>query len=254
MKVLIAVFITLVAVVHGETRRRFLKTKILHEKYDFVEIKVLDMYIEILDISIEVLDISIEVLDISIEALDISIVVLYISIEVLDISIEVLDIFIEVLDISIEVLDVSIEVLDMSQVEALGLPFQGATIVKKMLLSDFCLCSMVKRVFLCMLKCGWVVGVVFVYGLKYQVSWVEDAATAVSGERPIKLYDDQGYAALRKAQRGNEDTSTVQPIATINLYHPGAYRGPWVQSETMAIIAAIFVYYYALTQKTRLMA
>lgn len=23
-----------------------------------------------------------------------------------------------------------------------------------------------------------------------------------------------------KAQRGNEDTSSVQPIATINLYHP----------------------------------
>lgn len=33
---------------------------------------------------------------------------------------------------------------------------------------------------------------------RLQVSWVEDVATAVSGERPIKLYDEQGYAALRK--------------------------------------------------------
>ncbi|KAK7086484.1 SWI/SNF and RSC complex subunit Ssr4, partial [Halocaridina rubra] len=64
-------------------------------------------------------------------------------------------------------------------------------------------------------------------GVKYQVSWVEDVATAGAGERPIKLYDEAGYAALRKAQRGNEDTASVQPIATINLYHPrsmGAIR------------------------------
>ncbi|MPC22584.1 Translocon-associated protein subunit delta [Portunus trituberculatus] len=120
-----------------------------------------------------------------------------------------------------------------AQVDAVGFTSQDATIVTKIAyIADFTLsCS---------------------NGAK--VSWVEDVATAVSGERPIKLYDDQGYAALRKAQRGNEDTSTVQPIAVINLYHPGAYRGPWIQSETMAILAAIFIYYYALTQKTRLMA
>lgn len=145
-----------------------------------------------------------------------------------------------------------------AQVEAVGFTSQDATIVTKIAyIADFTLsCSNgAKDISLYAETVDGIVGVArSVDGLKYQVSWVEDAATAVSGERPIKLYDDQGYAALRKAQRGNEDTSTVQPIATINLYHPGAYRGPWVQSETMAIIAAIFVYYYALTQKTRLMA
>ena len=33
-----------------------------------------------------------------------------------------------------------------------------------------------------------------------QVSWVEDVATAGSGERPIKLYDEAGYAAFKKGR------------------------------------------------------
>ncbi|KAG0726578.1 Translocon-associated protein subunit delta [Chionoecetes opilio] len=145
-----------------------------------------------------------------------------------------------------------------AQVDSVGFTSQDATIVTKIAyISDFTLsCSNgAKDVSLYAETVDGIVSVPrSVDGVKYQVSWVEDVATAVSGERPIKLYDDQGYAALRKAQRGNEDTSSVQPIAVINLYHPGAYRGPWIQSETMAILAAIFIYYYALTQKTRLMA
>lgn len=31
-----------------------------------------------------------------------------------------------------------------------------------------------------------------------QVSWIEDVSAAASGDHPIKLYDEQGYAALRK--------------------------------------------------------
>ncbi|KAG7167672.1 translocon-associated protein subunit delta-like [Homarus americanus] len=145
-----------------------------------------------------------------------------------------------------------------AQVEAVGFTSQDATIVTKIAyIADFTLsCSNgAKDISLYAETVDGIVGVArSVDGVKYQVSWVEDVATASSGERPIKLYDEQGYASLRKAQRGSEDTSSVQAIATINLYHPGAYRGPWVQSETMAILAAIFIYYYALTQKTRLMA
>ncbi|XP_071532063.1 translocon-associated protein subunit delta isoform X1 [Panulirus ornatus] len=145
-----------------------------------------------------------------------------------------------------------------AQVDAVGFTSLDATIVTKIAyIADFTLsCSNgAKDVSLYAETIDGIVGIArSVDGVKYQVSWVEDVAYAVSGERPIKLYDEQGYAALRKAQRGNEDTSSVLPIATINLYHPGAYRGPWVQSETMAILAAIFIYYYALTQKNKLMA
>merc|ERR1712002_846530 len=150
------------------------------------------------------------------------------------------------------------ETCEGAQVEAVGFTSEDATLVTKIAyIADFTLsCSNgAKDVSLYAETFDGIVGVArSVDGVKYQVSWVEDVATAGSGERPIKLFDEAGYAALRKAQRGNEDTATVQPIATINLYHPGAYRGPWVQSETMAIIAAVFIYYYALSQKNKLMA
>lgn len=38
------------------------------------------------------------------------------------------------------------------------------------------------------------------------------------------------------------------------LTFQGAYKGPWVQSETMAIIFAILIYYYAFTLKAKLVA
>lgn len=36
----------------------------------------------------------------------------------------------------------------------------------------------------------------------------------------MTLYDEDGYAALRKAQRNNEDIEKVPKFATIDLYHP----------------------------------
>lgn len=86
-------------------------------------------------------------------------------------------------------------------------------------------------------------------GIRYQVSWVEDLATAPSGVQNVKLYDEQGYSSLKKAQRSGESTEGIAPLATIAIYHPGAYQGPWVQSETIAILASIGVFYYAFTQK-----
>ncbi|XP_071532064.1 translocon-associated protein subunit delta isoform X2 [Panulirus ornatus] len=98
-----------------------------------------------------------------------------------------------------------------------------------------------------------------------KIAYIADFTLSCSnGAKDVSLYAEtiDGIVGIARsvdgvkyqAQRGNEDTSSVLPIATINLYHPGAYRGPWVQSETMAILAAIFIYYYALTQKNKLMA
>ncbi|XP_076034972.1 translocon-associated protein delta [Oratosquilla oratoria] len=150
------------------------------------------------------------------------------------------------------------ETCDGAQVDAVGFTTQDATIVTKIAyIADFTLscANGVKDVSLYAETSSGITGVArSVDGLRYQVSWVEDAATATSGDHPIKLFDEQGYAALKKAQRSGEDSSSVQPIATINLYHPGAYKGPWVQSETMAIGFAILVFYYALSQKSKLMS
>lgn len=89
---------------------------------------------------------------------------------------------------------------------------------------------------------------------EYVVSWLEETKKAPRGNFEIKVYDDEGYAALRKAQRNGEDTSSVAPLGVVILNHPGAYNGPWINSELAAVIVAFGVLYYALTTKTKLEA
>ncbi|KAF4528570.1 hypothetical protein B566_EDAN014783 [Ephemera danica] len=49
----------------------------------------------------------------------------------------------------------------------------------------------------------------------------------------------EGYAALRKALRSGEEAASVKPLAALILNHPGAYQGPWVNSEFMAAALAV---------------
>lgn len=95
-------------------------------------------------------------------------------------------------------------------------------------------------------------------GKSYQVSWAEEVNKASSGEKEIKVYDEEGYAALRKAQRKAEETGSavapVEPITKLTVYHPGLYKGPVMQVQVMAISALIFVYYSAYKEKCRLVA
>ncbi|KAB7500802.1 Translocon-associated protein subunit delta [Armadillidium nasatum] len=146
------------------------------------------------------------------------------------------------------------DICEGAQVDAVGFTTEDATLVTKIAyIADFTLtCSNgAKDVSLYAETNAGLVGVAkSVDG----VSWTEDTATAPTGEQPIRLFDEHGYAALKKAQRSGEDSSAVKPIATVKLYHPGAYRGPWVQSETIAIIAIIILYYYAYSQKSIIMA
>ncbi|MCL4130096.1 UNVERIFIED_CONTAM: hypothetical protein GTU68_025186 [Idotea baltica] len=150
------------------------------------------------------------------------------------------------------------EVCEGAQVEAVGFTTDDATIVTKIAyITDFTLtCSNgVKDISLYAETNSGIIGVArSVDGVHYQVSWVEDTANAPSGDQPIRLFDEHGYAALKKVQRSGEDTSSVKPIATVNLYHPGAYKGPWVQSETVAVLSVIGIYYYAYSQKAIIMA
>lgn len=74
---------------------------------------------------------------------------------------------------------------------------------------------------------------------EYIVSWLEETKKATRGNFEIKVYDDEGYAAVRKvtcctlivddfiygvfffqAQRNGEDSTTVQPLGVVILNHP----------------------------------
>ncbi|KAJ9599943.1 hypothetical protein L9F63_009771 [Diploptera punctata] len=89
---------------------------------------------------------------------------------------------------------------------------------------------------------------------KYQVSWTEEVKKARSGDYSINLYDEEGYAAMRKAIRSGEDPASVKPLVTVVVNHPGAYQGPWVNSEFMAAVLSVLVWYVAFSAKSKLLA
>ena len=54
--------------------------------------------------------------------------------------------------------------------------------------------------------------------------------------------------------RSGEDLSGVRPLSSVVLNHPGAYQGPWVNSEFMAAALAIIVWYVAFSAKSKLLS
>ncbi|XP_014247319.1 translocon-associated protein subunit delta [Cimex lectularius] len=87
----------------------------------------------------------------------------------------------------------------------------------------------------------------------YQVSWVDEISKARSGTYTISLYDEEGYALLRKALRNAEAPSKVSPLFKVELFHPGTYQGPWLNSEFLAVTLSVSVWYLAFSAKSKLL-
>lgn len=86
------------------------------------------------------------------------------------------------------------------------------------------------------------------------MSWTEDIKKAHSGDYSVKLYDEEGYSAIRKAYRNAEDPSSVKPLAVVVVNNPGVYVGPWINSEFLAVLLAALVSYTAFSAKSKLLA
>ncbi|WP_411025510.1 hypothetical protein, partial [Salmonella sp. s55004] len=69
----------------------------------------------------------------------------------------------------------------------------------------------------------------------YQVSWVEERKNAPAGQYDVKLFDEEGFSALRKAQRAKDDVTQVSPLTVVSFTHKGVSKGPFVSSEVLAI-------------------
>lgn len=89
---------------------------------------------------------------------------------------------------------------------------------------------------------------------KFQLSWVEEAKKAKGRDYQVKLFDDEGYSNLKKAIRNNEDTSSVESVAQFSLYYSKAYQGPWINTEFLAAVISIAVWYFAYSAKSKLLA
>ncbi|XP_077996065.1 translocon-associated protein subunit delta-like [Glandiceps talaboti] len=88
---------------------------------------------------------------------------------------------------------------------------------------------------------------------EYQVSWTDDHKTS-SGQYTINFYDEDGYSALRKAQRSGEDATNVKPLFDIKFTHKGVSSGPYVSTEVIATVAGFLVWYLAYNAKSKIQA
>ncbi|XP_052068967.1 translocon-associated protein subunit delta-like [Mytilus californianus] len=86
----------------------------------------------------------------------------------------------------------------------------------------------------------------------YQISFSEEHKNLPSGSYQVRLYDDEGYSALKKAQRSGDSESQIKPVHTFHISHPGVWKGPLLQSEFVASMVAILVWYFAYTAKAKL--
>ena len=86
----------------------------------------------------------------------------------------------------------------------------------------------------------------------YQISFSDEHKNLPSGSYEVKLYDDEGFSALKKAQRSGETEGQIKPIHIFTIDHPGVWKGPLVQSEFVASLVAILVWYLAYTAKAKL--
>lgn len=87
-----------------------------------------------------------------------------------------------------------------------------------------------------------------------KVSWTNDIKKARSGDYDVKLFDDEGYSAIRKAIRNGEDPTSIKPLAVVVLNNPGIYTGPWINSELLAAALVVLVSYAAFSAKSKLLA
>jgi len=89
---------------------------------------------------------------------------------------------------------------------------------------------------------------------KYQVSVSDEHKKLPAGSYEIRFFDEEGFAALRKAQRSGESSNSQKPLFTVSVGHSGIWSGPIVQSEFVAAMAAIIVWWMAYTARSKLLA
>lgn len=81
---------------------------------------------------------------------------------------------------------------------------------------------------------------------KYQISWTDDLKNAQIGEIIVKIFDEDGYAALKKAVRNGDNVHDVAYFTTVSITHPGAYKGPCISCEFLAALFSLSIAYYAV--------
>lgn len=86
----------------------------------------------------------------------------------------------------------------------------------------------------------------------YQFSWTEDKAK--SGNREVKLFDEEQYASWRKQQRAGQ-TPSVKPLATVQVKYNYSYAGNFlISSELVVLLLTLTSAYVAFTNRMKLVS
>jgi len=88
----------------------------------------------------------------------------------------------------------------------------------------------------------------------YQVSVSDEHKKLPAGTYDLRFFDEEGYAALKKAQRSGDSTDSLKPLFTISVNHKGIWTGPVVQTEFVAALGAMAVWWLAYTTRGKLLA
>ncbi|XP_065674580.1 translocon-associated protein subunit delta [Hydra vulgaris] len=89
---------------------------------------------------------------------------------------------------------------------------------------------------------------------QYQVSWSKPHKTAVVGTTSVRVFNDEGLSAYRKAERNNEGTDKVEALLKVEVYHPGVSReGLFVQTEFLAVVVALLVWWMGNSWRSQIM-
>lgn len=89
---------------------------------------------------------------------------------------------------------------------------------------------------------------------KHQISWQLEHEQSGAQTFDVHIYDEDGFAGYRKAERSNSDPKKVIPLFTVQLKHPGATKASPVASETIVTAMAVGVLYVGYRYKSQLMS
>lgn len=90
--------------------------------------------------------------------------------------------------------------------------------------------------------------------LSLQVSWNEDVKTSSKGEFKVRIFDEDSFAQLRKAQRTGDDLNKIKELTSVVIKHGGVFKGPWINSELLATILGVGIAYVAIFTRSKIEA
>ncbi|CAG0885821.1 unnamed protein product [Cyprideis torosa] len=83
------------------------------------------------------------------------------------------------------------------------------------------------------------------------LSFSHDPSNVPQGKQIVKVLDEAGLAAHRRAQRSGEEGAEPNPVLTFPLEIQGGYSGPWANSEFIALLVSGLVFYVAFSADRR---